>query len=83
MSKPDVDAGRCSVDRLVRLFSDEERNALMTALRNAADTALDGAQLMEDDRIYKYVESAPKTSLVSELVDELHRLGYVIQPNSN
>jgi hypothetical protein len=68
--------------RLVRLFGDVERNALMTALRNAADVDAANAPYPEDDLIYLYMEQTPKTSFVSELVDELHRPGFHIEPNS-
>ena len=71
------------VHPLVGLFADEERNALMTALRNAALTDTAGCPYSEGDRIYLYVENTPKTSLVSELVDELHRIGYCIKPNTD
>lgn len=74
-------SGRSSSGAMVRLFTDDERNALMTALQNAAKAYAEGAPYTADDMIYCYVEAVPKTSLVSELVDELHRLGYRIQPN--
>lgn len=66
---------------LCELYTDHERNALMTALQNAAKAYNEGEDTIPADVIYDYVENTPKTSLVSELVDELHRLGYRIQPN--
>jgi len=68
--------------RLVQLFRDVERNALMTALHNAADVDAAHAPYPEDDLIYLYMEQTPKTSFVSELVDELHRLGFHIELNA-
>lgn len=68
--------------RLVRLFEDDERNALMTALRDAANADLAGSEYSEGDRMYLYLEQTPKTSLVSELVDHLHLLGFRIEPNT-
>lgn len=67
-----------SLDALVGLFADQERNVLMTALHRAA---MDEA-IGESD-IYTYLEETPKTSLISELVDEIHKLGFSIQPNKN
>lgn len=67
------------MQRRVQLFGDVERNALMTALRNAADVDAAHAPYPEDDLIYLYMEQTPKTSFVSELVDELHRLGFHIE----
>lgn len=67
---------------LCTLYTDRERNALMTALQNAAKVDAVGAPYPADDMIYCYLENTPKTSLVSELVDELHRLGYRIQQNT-
>jgi hypothetical protein len=78
----DSESSGVVVHRLVGLFADQERNALMTALRNAALTDTEGCPYSEGDRMYLYVENTPKTSLVSEMVDHLHRIGYCIKPNA-
>jgi hypothetical protein len=89
MNKPTPDASAAAGSTLAvgsalcTLYADTERNALMTALQNAAKAYSEGAPYTAEDMIYCYVEAAPKTSLVSELIDELHRLGYRIQPNIN
>ncbi|GAB2553344.1 hypothetical protein [Rufibacter soli] len=57
---------------MVNLFggkNGEQENALMTALINAAEG---------EDHIYQYLDETPKTSLIVELVQELHRLGFHI-----
>lgn len=54
----------------IRLYSDEQMNALMTALNMCAKDF--------DQTIYNYLEQVPKTSLVTELVDALNELGYRI-----
>jgi len=52
---------------------DEENAAMYTALHNAANASFD-----EIAKLYDYIEEAPRTSLVVELVDELHELGFEI-----
>jgi len=51
----------------------EERNALMQSLFNAS-----GDETGNNNDVYEFLEKTPKTSLISELVDELHKLGYKI-----
>lgn len=80
--KNTTDIAGYGVGGLVDIFADRERNALMTAINNAARSAgyvhSNGAVL-----VYGYLEETPKTSLASELVDELHRLGYKIALNGH
>lgn len=51
-------------------FSKHEYNVLMQALKNAAEHA--------DQTMYDYMNKAPKTSFVSELMFEIETLGYGI-----
>jgi hypothetical protein len=61
--------------KLMSNFKSEEENALFTALHEAAKDA--------DQSVYIYLENAPKSSLVVELVDRLHALGYKIEKINN
>lgn len=65
-----------------RLYDAAENNALMQAFTNAAKADADSAPYTPNDMIYSYVESTPITSLVPELIGELHRLGYAICPHA-
>jgi hypothetical protein len=59
------------------LFREEECNAILCALVKAA-----GAEDAEDiHKIDYYVEGVPKTSLICEIIDELHNLEYRIVEN--
>ena len=62
---------------LCTMFTDEERNALMSALIDAS-TASMGVDEDGNTDVYGYLEDTPKTSLISELVEHLNRLGYRI-----
>lgn len=52
----------------------EEQEALKAALELAAHESAPNSSTP----IYDYLEGTPKTSLVVELVDSLHRLGFKI-----
>ena len=68
--------------QLVDLYSCEECNALMTAIRLAArDWYSEEAMPQIGDAVYEYLETSPKTSLVAELVQKIHELGYTIKKN--
>lgn len=56
------------------MFGQDEHNALYTSFHNAAD-----AHFTEAGKLYNYIEQAPRASLVCELIDELHELGYEIR----
>jgi hypothetical protein len=61
--------------KLLNTFSQEDHNALLTALCNAA-----GAEKETDSsEIYDYLESTPKASLVTDLCYELNKLGFKIK----
>jgi hypothetical protein len=55
------------------MFTTEDYNALYTALHEAAEATYD-----ETGKLYDYIEGAPRTSLVCELIHELNNLGYKI-----
>ena len=54
----------------------DERDALMVALRNAADTRYAGVS----DAVSLYLVQETAKDIVSQLVIELHQLGYRIEP---
>ncbi len=58
----------------------EQENALMTALINAADGE---HSLCDEEAVYAYLETTPKTSFVVELIQELNKLGYKITNDLN
>lgn len=64
---------------LVGIFADEESDALITALYNSALASTEGSQCTKEDRVYLYIENTPKITLISDIVDELHNLGYCIK----
>ena len=67
---------------LVRLFADDECNALMTALQNTARDWHSETECPDiKESVYRYLEAQPRTTMVAELVQHLHRLGYRIEPN--
>jgi hypothetical protein len=47
----------------------EQQNVLMTALQNSAEG---------EEKIYSWISSMPKTSLIVHLSDEIKELGYKI-----
>jgi hypothetical protein len=61
--------------KILQTFESDEYNALLTALYNAAEAEYN---LEGSEKVYKYLEEIPKTSLVVELTGELHRLGFKI-----
>lgn len=63
-----------------RIYADAEKDALMQALFNLSESDKDGAPYPADDMIYCVLETTPHTQLISQLVDELHKLGYAICP---
>jgi hypothetical protein len=67
---------------LANLFADEENNALLTALREAARQdcwrELEKGEMELDEAIDDYLETTPKTSLVAEITSMLHEAGYEI-----
>jgi len=59
---------------IVNLFGGkdaEQYNALMQSFQDCAED--------EGKSIYGWLERIPKTSMVVELVDKLHELGFIIQ----
>lgn len=54
--------------------SSESYNALYTALHNAADAEFD-----DTGKLYDYIETTPRASLVCEIVDGLEEIGYEIK----
>jgi len=69
-------------DLLINYFGGEygsEDNALASAFEVAASRA----GKTGNDKVYKWVEAAPKTSLVSQLRSALHVIGYHIERNSH
>jgi hypothetical protein len=77
------------MSQLVKLFSTQEHNVVMTALVECAreysayQTQLTGSSTQADstELIYEYLERTPKTSLVAELTDKIYELGFKIVPN--
>lgn len=65
-----------------RIYADAEKDALMQALFNLSEADKDGAPYPADDMIYCVLETTPHTQLISNLVDELHKLGYAICPHT-
>jgi hypothetical protein len=70
------------VPRLVRLFVSEECNALATALENVAREWHPESECNTKEAVYRYLEAQPRTTMIAELVQHLHRLGYRIEPNN-
>lgn len=67
---------------MVRLFVSEECNALATALENVAREWHPESECDTKEAVYRYLEAQPRTTMVAELVQHLHRLGYRIEPNA-
>lgn len=65
-------------NELSNMFSDEQHNAMYTALHNAADATFE-----ESGKLYDYIESTPRTSLVCELLMELEDLGYEVRKKND
>lgn len=66
-----------------RIYADAEKDALMQALFNLSEADKDGAPYPADDMIYCVLETTLHTQLISNLVDELHKLGYAICPHTH
>ena len=66
-----------------RIYADAEKDALMQALFNLSEADKGGAPYPADDMIYCVLETTPHTQLISNLVDELHKLGYAICPHTD
>ena len=56
----------------------EAHNALYTAIHNAADASFE-----ETDKLYSYIEKAPRASLVCEIIWELEEMGYEIKKRTS
>ncbi len=59
---------------LVKTFREDKHNALATAVYNAAGCN----NKDEKDKLYSYLENAPMASYITEVVDELEKLGFTI-----
>ena len=65
--------------KLSELFggeNSEQYNALMTSIVECSKDFFKEAK--DDERVYAYLEATPKTSLVVEIVNKLHEMGYKI-----
>ncbi len=64
-------------NKISELFGDKQHNILYTAIHNAADASFE-----ESGKLYDYIESTPRTSLVCEIINELDEMGYEIKKRS-
>jgi hypothetical protein len=82
MITPNTTTPAVDLPRLVRLFVSEEGNALATALENVAREWHPESECDIKEAVYRYLEAQPRTTMVAELVQHLHRLGYRIEQNA-